>query len=198
MFRKHDSGFTLIELIVTIAVLAIVSMYAIPSFREVVMNNRLTAQTNEVTSLISYARSEASKVLGGVVTVCGSTDGATCSGNNALETGIIIFYDEDMDRTLDGSDELLKVQGALGGGNSLRIRGMTSSGGNYIQFDSKGFPRSLSVGDDGSGTFIICDERGAGQARAVSINASGQAYLARDTDDNGILNDYDGNDISCP
>jgi len=198
MSRKYKNGFTLIELIVTIAVLAIVAMYAVPSFRQVVMDNRLTAQTNEVTSLVSYARSEASKLLEGVVTVCGSTDGASCSGNSALETGIIIFYDEDMDRAVDAADEMLKVQGALAGGNTLRIRGMTSSGGNYVQFDNKGFPRSLTVADDGSGTFIVCDDRGQSNARAVSINASGQAYLARDTDGNGVLNDYDGNDIGCP
>lgn len=195
---RRNSGFTLLELLVTITILGIIATYAIPSFREMVLNNRLTAQTNETTSIISYARSEASKLRSGVVTVCGSTDSATCSGNAAWETGLIVFRDDDMDASVDaGTDTLLKVSGALAGGNTLRILDMTSDGGNYVQFDHKGFPRA-SATDNVAGTFILCDDRGASEARAVSINFSGQTHLARDTDANGTLNDHEGNDITCP
>ncbi|MFO7530533.1 MAG: GspH/FimT family pseudopilin [Marinobacter sp.] len=194
---RHNSGFTLLELLVTIAILGIIATYAIPSFREMVLNNRLTAQTNEITSLVSYARSEASKLRDGVVTICASTDSATCSGNAAWETGLIVFRDDDMNAAFGGTDQLLKVSGPLAGGNTLRIRDMTSDGGGHVQFDSKGFPRA-SATDEVAGTFIICDDRGASEARAVSVNFSGQTHLARDTDANGILNDHEGNDIACP
>lgn len=195
---RRNSGFTLLELLVTITILGIIATYAIPSFREMVLNNRLTAQTNETTSIISFARSEASKLRDGVVTICGSTDSATCSGNAAWETGLIVFRDDDMDAAFDaGTDTLLKVSGALAGGNTLRILDMTSNGGNYVQFDNKGFPRA-SATNNVAGTFILCDDRGAPEARAVSINFSGQTHLARDTDANGTLNDHEGNDITCP
>lgn len=201
MSRFHRvAGFTLIELIITIVILAIAASFAIPSFQETVLNNRLTAQVNETSSLISYARSEASKLRDGVVTVCGSTDSATCSGNAAWETGWIVFRDIDGDRALETADgdQLLKVRGALSGGNSLRIVDLSSDSGNWVQFASNGFPIPSATGN-ASGTFVICDDRGATRARAVAVNVSGQTRLARDSGGTaGVLNDHDGNDISCP
>ncbi|MBO6812529.1 MULTISPECIES: GspH/FimT family pseudopilin [Marinobacter] len=198
-FQRHE-GFTLLELIVTIIILAIVAAYAVPSFRETVLNNRLTAQVNEVSSLIAYARSEASKLQNGVVTACASTDSASCSGNAAWETGWIIFSDFDGDRSVDNGDgdEILKVGGALSGGNSFRIVDLTSDSGGFVQFASNGFPIPSATGNT-AGTFVICDERGAQRARAVVVNVSGQTRLARDTGGTaGVLNDHDNADVTCP
>ncbi|MEX2475653.1 GspH/FimT family pseudopilin [Marinobacter sp.] len=194
---KRNLGFTLLELLITIVILGIIAAFAVPSFREMVLNNRLSAQINETTSLVGYARSEASKILSGVVTICASTDSATCSGNSNWETGVIVFRDDDLNAAFGGTDELLKVSGELAGGNTLRIIDMTSDGGNYVQFDNKGFPRASATGNV-AGTFVLCDERGAAEAMAISINFSGQTHLARDTDGNGILNDHEGNDVTCP
>ena len=194
---QRASGFTLLELIITIVILGIVASFAIPSFRQTILNNRLTAQINETSSLISYARSEASKLREGVVTVCASTDSASCSGSAAWETGWIIFRD-DGNAVLDGSDELMKVGGPLSGGNTLRIVDLTSNSGSYVQFASNGFPVP-SVTDKAAGTFVLCDERGAAEATAVAINISGQVRLARDTGGTaGVLNDHADNDVTCP
>lgn len=197
--RRH-SGFTLIELIIAIIILAIVATYAVPSFQQTVMNNRLTSQINEVSSLIAYARSEASKLRSGVITACSSTDSASCAGSSAWETGWIIFTDFDGDRTVDNGDgdELLKVGGALSGGNTFRIVDLTSDSGGYVQFASNGFPIPSATGN-AAGTFVICDDRGAIEARAVVINVSGQTRLARDTGGTaGVLNDHDDTDVTCP
>jgi|25BtaG_2_1085352.scaffolds.fasta_scaffold12134_2 type IV fimbrial biogenesis protein FimT len=202
---QRSSGFTLLELIITIIVLSIVASFAVPSFRETIMNNRLTAQINEASSLISYARSEASKLQSGVVTVCSSTDNASCSGNAAWETGWIVFRDIDGDRAVDTADgdELLKVGNALSGGNSFRIRGLTSNGGGFIQFASNGFPIP-PAGGSAAGTIMVCDSRGVSDARAIVLGVAGQVRLARNTDGSAALNgndtDGDGNDddITCP
>lgn len=197
---QRVSGFTLLELIITIIVLSIVASFAVPSFRETIMNNRLTAQVNETSSLISFARSEASKLREGVVTVCSSTDSASCSGNSAWETGWIVFRDIDGDRAVDTADgdELLKVGPALTGGNTLRIVDLTSDSGGYVQFAGNGFP-ILSATGNAAGTFVICDDRGASEARAISVNISGQTRLARDSGGTaGVLNDHDNADITCP
>ncbi|MDX1817839.1 MAG: GspH/FimT family pseudopilin [Marinobacter sp.] len=196
---RRETGFTMIELIVTIVILAIVAAYAVPSFQQTVLNNRLTAQINEVSSLIAYARSEASKLDSGVITVCSSTDSASCSGNAAWETGWIVFRDMDGDRTVDaGDDQILKVGGALSGGNTFRIVDLTSDSGGYVQFASNGFPIPSATGN-AAGTFVVCDDRGASEARAVVVNISGQTRLARDTGGTaGVLNDNNGADITCP
>ena len=56
-----NNGFTLIELMVTVAVLAIVLSLGVPSYRALIINNRLTAQANALVASINLARSEAIK-----------------------------------------------------------------------------------------------------------------------------------------
>jgi len=58
---KLGRGFTLLELMVTIAVLAILATVGVPSFRDLIQNNRVTTQTNELVSALSFARTEAVK-----------------------------------------------------------------------------------------------------------------------------------------
>lgn len=192
-------GFTLLELLVTIIILGIVASFAVPSFRQMILNNQLVSQTNEVSGLVAFARSEASKMQDGVVTVCSSADGASCSGANTWEQGWIVFSDIDADRVVDsGTDELHRVASALGGGNSLRVSGLSSSDGSFIQFSPNGFPLPESLGASPAGTLTVCDSRGASEARAVVVGVAGQVRIARDNDNDGIVEGHDGNGVTCP
>jgi len=74
---QRKAGFTLVELMVTISVLAILVALAVPSFTGVINGNRLTAQANEVVVTLQMARSEAVRRNARVV-VCRSNDGSTC------------------------------------------------------------------------------------------------------------------------
>lgn len=78
--RRHlHSGFTIIELMVVITVLAVLLGVGVPSFQSTIQGNRITTSANDVVAALQFARSEA--VRRGVnVTLCSSSDQSTCSG----------------------------------------------------------------------------------------------------------------------
>lgn len=92
VMAREQRGFTLIELMVTIAVLAIVVSIAGPSFTSMINNNRSAAVGEELAGAFNYARSEAVK-RGDRVSICASSDGATCSAAGTWSQGWIVFTD---------------------------------------------------------------------------------------------------------
>ncbi len=74
-----EGGFTLVELVVTVAVLAIMMAMAVPSFTSLINSNRLTSQANELVASLQLARSEAVR-RNRSVTLCRTTNGTTCAG----------------------------------------------------------------------------------------------------------------------
>ena len=86
--RKQLHGFTLVELMVVVALIAIVMAIAIPSYRQMIVSNRIRAATNDLLLSLQFARTEAVRQVG-VVTVCPSSNGATCTAGN-YEIGWIV------------------------------------------------------------------------------------------------------------
>ncbi len=196
---RSNQGFTLVELMLTVVILAVVIGIALPSFQTMVVNNRIISQINEAMSLISYARSEASKRPDARVTLCPSSDGSSCSGAAAWESGWIALLDVDGDQTLDADDgdRILMVGEPMAGGNTFRIAGF--NGNSFIQFDGGGQPVSPGALGAFDGSLVICDSRGDEFARGVVVMVSGQTRLARDDNVNGTINLHGGgNDVSCP
>jgi type IV fimbrial biogenesis protein FimT len=93
-------GFTLIELMVTVAVIAILAVVAIPNLRDLVHNNRLRAASNELVASLQAARMEAVR-LNTPAQVCRSADGATCIGSNGNWAGWVVLADLDKNGTAD-------------------------------------------------------------------------------------------------
>jgi type IV fimbrial biogenesis protein FimT len=188
---RRQTGLTLIELLITLFVLGILLGIAIPSFRESILNNRISSQLNSISGTIAFARSSAASGPGSFVSMCASADGQSCSGSGEWEHGWIVFRDADGDTTVDvADDEILRVGSGLSGGNTLRARGfggVTSA----IRFDPEGMPR-LAAGDPAAGTFIVCDSRGVSSAAALVVSAAGQVRIVRDG------KDHNGNAIGCP
>lgn len=202
--RIRSSGFTLLELIITIVILSIIMLIGIPSFRTLIADSRLTSQVNEVSSVINFARSEAAKVDEATISVCpvNDPDAATpnCSGGTDWAGGWAVILDVDGDGNLDAGDgdRLLRVYQSLSGGNTMAVTGLSSGDGSLIQFSGNGFPVPPSLGASAAGTATLCDDRGKDRARAVVVNVSGQIRLARDGDNDGVLNDHNGANVTCP
>lgn len=88
---RRSKGFTLVELMVTIAVVAILLAIALPSFRNVIQRNRVASASNDLLASVSYARTTAIN-RGQLVSMCPSTDGASCtSAGKDFESGWIVY-----------------------------------------------------------------------------------------------------------
>ncbi|MEB8430981.1 GspH/FimT family pseudopilin [Cocleimonas sp. KMM 6892] len=89
---RNNSGFTLIEMIVTISIVAIFASIAVPSFSQLIRNNKIPTTTNEFISSMVLARSEALKRSRNVI-VCASTDQLSCNGGTDYSGGWIVYDD---------------------------------------------------------------------------------------------------------
>lgn len=152
-----QDGFTLIELMVTLAILGILLAVAAPSFRDLLTSNRAHSISMEFSGALMHARSEAVR-RATRITVCKSanTENAsptcTTAGGTSWANGWLVFTDGGTAGTVDGTDQRLKVgQPAIQTGS---ISSSDANFANYISFDSRG--AVVISGGATTTTFAIC------------------------------------------
>jgi type IV fimbrial biogenesis protein FimT len=161
---KKQTGFTVIELMVTLAVAVVLVTMAVPAFNSFMQNNRITAQANDLLTAINASRDEALKRRA-TVTICSSSDGSSCTGN--WHDGWIVFTDDNADSIVNGADQVLRVWGGLAGGATI------SSAQASLRYDSIGLVNS-------STTFQLRIPGCKGNlARDISVSVTGQPSVTR-------------------
>lgn len=193
---KKYSGFTLIELMITLIIVGILLAVGVPSLKSFMQGNQLIAASNELVSALHVARSEAIK-LNSRVSICESSDGATCSNTGSWKNGWIVFVDANGDLANTGTpcaavnnDCLLRIHDAFND-NQLTVAGLDANAAaiNSFTFSSRGLPKAVN-GSSQSGVFSVCSLDTAGNttgSRAVVLSLSGRVRIS----DNPAV-------ISCP
>jgi len=167
--KERAHGFTLVELMVSLAILAVLLAIAAPSYRDFVVDSRMKAEADEFLTMLVYARSEAVK-RNGMVSTCSSGDGTGCAGSGNWAQGWIVFIDLDGDGAFDsGSDTILRVHGALNEQSSLAgtLTG-TLNAATDVAFLPDG-RAMLSGGAGQDGTFVLCASGAPAAGRQIGI-----------------------------
>lgn len=162
-------AYTLIEVLVTVAVMAVTLTIGVPSFRQLIQNNQMTSHVNELAADINFARSEALK-RGAPVSICKRNAVASaCDTSAAWMAGWIIFADADSDGVIDTGDEILRIHDSLSGLQELNFTL------NKITFDGSAFSTD-------AGTFTFCDDRGPTKAKGLVLSNPGRLRIAISSD----------------
>lgn len=163
MFRRQVGGFTLLELMVTVTIAAILLAVALPSFQGSIRSNRVATTTNEALASFALARSEAIRNTRGAG-VCASADGATCAAD--WNSGWLVWSDANGNSAVDAGEAIVRYSQ---GKDSVNMVATAAT----VTFDSRGRARG------GAQTVNIVPVGVATPARCINISTTGQTRVAQ-------------------
>jgi type IV fimbrial biogenesis protein FimT len=174
---RKTGGFTLVELMVVIAIAAILLSLAVPSFSRLIESTALSSDVNTFLSDVRFARNEAVR-RGTLIVMCSSSNpdaaSPTCNGTVDWKEGWIIFEDHN-GNDLPSGEPVIRQQGRL---STYSIASVSP-----IKFHFVASGRARSLSDAGMMTFtspIGYANNDSSLQRVLCINMSGRARIAGD------------------
>lgn len=172
-FKRSSRGVTVMELIVTLSIGAILLTIGIPGFSAILEKNRIGVASSLLHTSFNMARGEALKRRDGV-RICPSADSNSCRNDGDWSEGWVIFEDANSNNTPE-TTEIIRVVDLEE--PSIKIVASASSA-NYLQFQ----PTGMAVGDGGiGGEMRICHQDSSIRSKVLSISAAGQIRLQNRT-----------------
>jgi type IV fimbrial biogenesis protein FimT len=147
----RSAGVTLVELLVGLAVMALLLAVAVPSFSAMLQNTQRSTLTNDFLADLALTRTEAIR-RGQRVAMCKSADGAACTTADHWDQGWLLFVDANNNGLRESGETLVRQQSALPAG--WRLRGNTNVA-RYVSYHPMGNSRLIS-GAFQAGTLTIC------------------------------------------
>jgi len=174
----HSKGFTLLELIIIIAILGITMAIAAPGLGDMIANNRLSGAINDFVAAQQFAKAEAASRVNPTTLCQRNDDGTECVIGGDWNVGWIVFSDLDGNATVDPGDTVLLRHEAL---NDRISFGGTGDVTNSVTYQPTG---TSSV--ESTTVLIVCDDRGFDESAKgilVTISGRGSVIKASDTDE---------------
>ena len=174
---RSKRGFTIIELMITLTVFAVMAVVAVPSFVGFVDRNRTVTSANSFLNVLMIARSESIR-RNRSVTVCNADGtGLACETNAALglqwESGSIVFDDVDGDNVADANEIILIGEGIP---NGFTLRQVGGTFGSSLDYTPTGetFPTTAGT------IFNLCRaDLDTAKSRRINISAAGRPEVQK-------------------
>lgn len=145
---QRISGFTLIELMIVLAVAGILATIGVPAMQHMIASNRLTIETNDLITDLNLTRSEAIR-SGQPATLCKSSSGKNCESKAEWHQGWIVFRDNNGNHLLDNNETIVRRHGALTQNTTLKLNAK-----HFVLFEADGQPNGQN------GTFALRNSAG--------------------------------------
>lgn len=167
MKTPDEHGFTLVELLVAVSLLAVIVSAAVPAFNRLTERERAVASTNTLVAHFQLARNTAisRKTF---VTVCPTADGARCADNNVWSNGWMTFVDASKTGQPQSGKDILRVEP-----NNSRSLFMHSGGRRRVRFTPAGMAYGTNI------TVNICPQSGSDAGRAVIVSNPGRVRTTK-------------------
>ena len=165
MKKRQHQGFTALELIVTMAIIAILLATGVPAFKNYSWNLRMKTAMDQLQTDLKLARGLA--ISHNIQTIiCPATESNDCSGQSTWQEGWIAFTDLNTDRQKQDGEPLLKQAGAVA------MLNISNSGSrSNLRF----YPNGSAPGSNT--TILFCDKRGAAFAGTITVSNSGRIRI---------------------
>jgi len=171
---RRRGGFTLLELLIALAIFALLLRLGVPSFADWIASRKLANHAEYLAQTLNLARSEAVK-RGMRVNLCKSRDRKQCDDSVTWDAGWIMFADQNRDGRMEASEQLIRVEGPPRDQITISANRPVED---YVSYTSFGFARMLN-GALQMGTFVVC--KPGQKAIKVVLANSGRARLDHTT-----------------
>ncbi len=184
--KKKQRAFTMVELLVGIAIVAILAAVALPSLKTFTVSMRVDNEISELHRLLLIARNT-SVNSGQDVVVCPIVNGS-CTDDWSQEVSVFIDFNQNNDFDI-ADDEIIRVKSAISSSNDQ----FQYSNGAFLTYNSLG---NLPINNNES-TFSYCPYRYANESRGIIVAVSGRAYISEDSNGDGVDEDRNNVNITC-
>jgi len=200
--RRSQLGFTLMELLIVLAISGIVMALATPNMSEQLSKRRVYGEVKSMRDALRLAKSagESNKTFDSTnpAAICPSSDGASCSGS--WSDGFIAFGDVDGNGNFNGTDVILASQVGLSSNTTLKVDNLTSGTSvSLIRLTTQGYTASFDSNNAPYYLFTFCNKYATSKYHiaGVGYGPGGVIRMAADTNNDGIP-EFNGVNLTCP